>query len=80
MLLIEFFEPPISMSLSDYMTIADTMAEISSSAGYCVSLGKKFFSEGVLEIDESIVPLLSDSTYGMHPRLVPSCYTGLHCR
>ena len=72
MLLIEFFEPPISMSLGDYMKISDTMSEISSSAGFCVSLGKKFFSEGVHNIDEEIVPLLSESSYGIHPRLVPS--------
>ena len=65
MLLIEFFEPPISLSLREYMAVSDTMSEISSSAGD----GKEFFAKGVGEIDQNIVPLFSESGYG---RLVPS--------
>lgn len=45
----------------------------SSVVGFCVSLGEKFFSEGIEEIDQSILPnLVAKAGSGVVSRVIPS--------
>ncbi len=73
--MIEFSEPPVQLTLSDYMKLVDLWKTAGSCAGFCIRLGKLFFTEGVLEVDNEILPLLSnsiDNSNTLSPRVLPS--------
>lgn len=53
--------PPIGMAMSDYMEIVKLWKVCSSCIGFCIKLGKIFFSEGVKSVDENILPLFATS-------------------
>ena len=72
-LMVEFTEPPLQMTIAEYMGLVELWTACSSCAGLCISLGKKFFHQGVEEVDQMILPeFLSDVTGSISPRVVPS--------
>lgn len=71
--MIEFSSPPLSLSLTEYMELAELWDGCCPCAGFCVSLGEKFFSSGVQEIDKEVLPKLSaKAAAGVVPRVLPS--------
>lgn len=74
-MMIEFSEPPIQLTLTDYMNLVDLWKSAGSCAGFCISLGHLFFTEGVSQVDDVIQPLLSSSfahANTLSPRVLPS--------
>lgn len=74
-LMIEFLEPPVSLSLSDYMKIVELWKKAGSCAAFCIRLGHLFFTEGVTEVDDKIQPLLRNiinDPNTLSPRVLPS--------
>lgn len=71
--MIEFSSPPLSLSLTEYMELAELWDGCCPCAGFCVSLGEKFFTSGVQEVDKEILPKLSaKAAAGVVPRVLPS--------
>ena len=71
--MIEFFSPPISLNLSGYMELAEMWEACSPCAGFCVSLGERFFSLGYREVDANVLPALeAKASDGVIPRVLPS--------
>ena len=69
-LMIEFLSPPLSFSLTE---LAELWEGCTSCAGFAVSLGKRFFSSGIQEVDTEILPKLSSAAaVGVIPRVLPS--------
>ena len=60
-ILVEFSDPPVSMSLSEYMELVEIWKKSGSCAALCIKLGHLFFSNGVKEVDNMIKPLLLDN-------------------
>lgn len=74
--MIEFKDPPIQLSLQDYMELVELWKSAGSCAGFCISLGHQFFSEGVVEVDGSIMPTLSAAAASnVSLRVLPSYAT-----
>ena len=44
---------------------------LSSSVGYIIGLGKEFFAEGTTEVDNKLIPMLTEDCI-VNPRVVPS--------
>lgn len=59
-MMIEFSEPPVRLSLSDYMLLVDLWKKAGSCAGFCIRLGHLFLSEGVTQVDNEIQSLLTN--------------------
>ena len=71
--MIEFFALSLSFKLNDYMELVDLLESCSSCAGFCVSLGKKFFLDGIEEVDNVILPkLLAKAGSSVMSRVLPS--------
>ena len=72
--MIEFSEPPICLSLSDYMKLVELWKKAGSCAAFCIRLGHLFFTEGVNKVDNTIIPLLSNikDSNTLSPRVLPS--------
>ena len=72
--MIEFSEPPIRLPLSDYMKLVELWKKAGSCAAFCIRLGNLFFTEGVNEVDNTIIPLLSNikDSNTLSPRVLPS--------
>jgi len=70
--MIQFAGPSLSFTLSDYMEIVELWESCSSCAGFCVSLGQKFFSKGIEEIDSAIMPMLATKSEEIISRVIPS--------
>lgn len=72
--MIEFSEPPLHLSVSDYMKLVELWKKAGSCAGFCIRLGHLFFTEGVTEVDNEILPLLSkiSKDFKLSPRVMPS--------
>ncbi len=71
--MINFCLPPISLSLSKYMEVVRMWDECSSCIGFCVSLGNTFISTGRKEVDDHILPALSEQAESnVSPRVLPS--------
>ena len=69
-LMVEFTEPPLQMTIAEYMGLVELWTACSSCAGLCISLGKKFFHQGVEEVDQMILPeFLSDVAGSISPRV-----------
>jgi hypothetical protein len=74
-MMIEFLEPPVRLSLSDYMKLVELWKKAGSCAAFCIRLGHLFFTEGVNEVDNEIQPLLSNiikDPNTLSPRVLPS--------
>ena len=73
-MLIEFSDPPVSLSLKDYMNLVDLWKKAGSCAAFCIRLGNTFFSEGITQVDDEITPLLLDSIEKntLSPRVLPA--------
>ena len=70
--MIEFRDPPLQVGLCTFMKLAQMWKACSSCAGYCIGLGEKFFSTGVKDVDEQVLPeLSSNSAEGISPRVLP---------
>ena len=69
--MIEFSVPPICLSLSDYMKLVELWKKAGSCAAFCICLGHLFFTEGVNEVDNTIIPLLSNIK-DSNTRVLPS--------
>lgn len=61
------------MLVSEYMEIIEAQQKASSAVGICIKLGQQFFSIGVREIDQDILPSLRERA-GMRvmARVLPS--------
>jgi len=71
--MIEFSSPPLSFTMQKYMELVVLLESCSSCAGFCVSLGQRFFSDGIKEIDKVIIPrLLSTVGSSVLSRVIPS--------
>jgi hypothetical protein len=70
--LIEFFDPPLELSLGDSIKLSAALKECSSCAGVCIALGKEFFECGIDDIDSNIMPLIKRSAKNVHPRILLS--------
>ena len=76
--MIKFSLPALSLSLSDYMVLVELWENCTSCVGFCVSLGDLFFTNGIKEIDEIILPhLTTQAGVDVIPRVLPS-YAILH--
>ena len=74
-ILIKFSDPPLSFTFSDYTVINELSKCSSSSIRFCISLGEKFVTEGITEVDDTIIPLLKGligPTANVSPRVIPS--------
>lgn len=76
-LMMKFSQPPVSLKLSQYMELVLLWKDCGKCAGFCVSLGKKFLSEGVNEVDENTVPAFAKVAVNISPRVILS-YAILH--
>ena len=66
--MVEFLNPPIGMSVYRSSKTLEN-----SCVYFCISLGKLFFSEGVREVDEEILPMFTAMVdKGISPRVLPS--------
>ena len=54
--MIPFSSPAVNMKMVDYMHLAELWKKCSSCVGFCCGLGKKFFDEGIDEVDNVITP------------------------
>ena len=71
--MIEFFDPPLRMTLRQHMNLVEKQESCSSCVGFCVALGKRFFSDGIDEVDESLVPLIEERVGNqVLPRVLPN--------
>lgn len=71
--MIQFSSPALKLSLSDYMELAELWENCSTCVGFCVSLGQQFFTSGVKEVDDTILPHLSSlAGDNIIPRVLPS--------
>ncbi len=71
--MIQFSDPPLGMTISQYMELVNLWTACSSCVGFSISLGKFFFAHGVEEVDTVILPAFADSVEGSaSPRVLPS--------
>lgn len=74
-LMIEFTTPALSLSLSEYIELGELWENCLTCVGFCISLGEKFFIDGIREIDEIIRPNLSShANSNVSPRVIPSYF------
>lgn len=72
-LMIEFANPPVGMTIAEYMQLVELWTACSTCIGFCISLGKRFFNEGVEEVDSNILPsIASSASEEISPRVIPS--------
>ena len=71
--MIQFQDPPVGMPISQYMELVKIWKACSSCTGFCIKLGQLFFTEGVKNVDEAILPLFTTSAAkSISPRVLPS--------
>ena len=71
--MIRYSSPALSSTLAEYMELSDLWESCSPCVGFCVSLGDKFFSTGVQEVDAVIQPHLSSMVgRAVVPRVLPA--------
>lgn len=71
--MIKFMDPPIAVGLTTYAELVELLPSCSSAVGFCISVGSKFFREGMSDIDNTILPLLkSNSNVSVSPRVLSS--------
>ena len=72
-LLVEFQDPPLSLTLTQHMHLVELWKKCSSCIGHCIELGERFFKKGVSEVDDIIIPKLnSRAQQGISPRVIVS--------
>ena len=70
--MIEFSSPPVSLSLSGYMELAEIWEACSPCASFCVALGERFFSTGYKDVDSEVLPALKKkASEDVSPRVLP---------
>lgn len=76
-LLIEFTLPQLSMSsVTEYSQLPELMSAATSAIGFTISLGQKFVTSGISDIDTVIFPKLRALLpEGVWPRVVPGYAT-----
>ena len=58
------------------MDIVKRQKQAGKCIGFCIKLGKEFFSTGVSQVDNELLPMLIDKAPpGVSPRLIPSYAT-----
>ena len=71
--MVEFLNPPIGTSVSQYIDLVKLRKVCNSCIGFCISLGKLFYSDSVREVDEQILPMFTAMVAkGIIPRVLPS--------
>ena len=75
--MISFADPPLGMHLSDYMELVQLWTGCSPCVGFCISLGSTFFTEGVKEVDNDIIPELTAHASSVLQRVI-STYSILY--
>ena len=71
--MIEFSLPARSLNLTEYLELGDLWEESSLCVGLCVSLGEKFFTSGIREVDDDILPDIRTAVGDkVTPRVLPS--------
>ena len=81
--MVEFLNQPIGMSVSQYIDLVKLRKVCNSCIGFCISLGKLFYSDGIREVDEEILPMFTAMVAkGISLRVLPSygIYFGSHFR
>ena len=68
-----FSQPPLDIPMQQYLSLSESLKHLSSVCSAVISLGSKFFAEGVKEADERILPRLRQQIGdGTSPRILPS--------
>jgi len=71
--MVEFSQPALGLGLSEFVDLAEMWEGCNSCVGFCVSLGHKFFSSGIKEVDQTVLPHLSAlAGSDVIPRVLPS--------
>ena len=71
--MIKYALPELSMQLSQYMELVQLWDKATSCAGFSVAVGAQFFSTGIANVDQDIVPFLNRNLNGrVTPRVLPS--------
>ena len=72
-MMIEFAEPPLSSKMAEYIELAELYEKASACVGFCISLGEKFFGEGIGEVDTNVIPTLMElAGPNVAPRVIPA--------
>ena len=71
-IMIEFASPPVSLTLTGYMELAEKWEACSPCAGFCISVGERFFQSGYKEVDSKVLPTLESNSTGVTPRVLPA--------
>ena len=70
--MIEFSLPQLDPSVTEYTNLPALMENSVKSIGFLISLGKRFVTSGITEIDEVLTPRLKMMLpKGIWPRIVP---------
>ena len=71
-MMFELQNPPLRIAILDYMDWVQRWNAYSSCAGFCISLGSAFFSQGIKAVDQEILHELSASSAdSISPRVLP---------
>lgn len=65
-------ELALSSNVSSYTELVQLYKSSSNCMGFCVSLGEKFFEDGIAEVDDHIVPMLTEHLGpSVYARVIP---------
>ena len=71
--MIRFQSPQIQVTLTNYMEIVNLQKVAGSCVGFFIGLGEKFFTSGISEVDNDILPtLIEKAGSNVNPRVIPS--------
>ena len=71
--MISFGTPQIQMTLSNYMEIVNLQKRAGNCAGFFIGLGAEFFSSGIAQVDDDLLPTLVEKAgSNVNPRVIPS--------
>lgn len=74
--MIEFATPQLSTTVADYTKLPELMKDATSCIGFSISLGERFLTSGITDIDTVIFPKLRGLLpQGVWPRVVPGYAT-----
>ncbi len=60
--MIRFSSPALSLTLSDYIKLAESWERCSACVGFCIALGERLFTTGLMDVDNTILPYLNGRT------------------
>lgn len=71
--MINFRAPQIQMTLSNYMEIVNLQKVAGSCVGFFITLGEEFFTSGISEVDNDLLPMMTGKVGSdVNPRVIPS--------